>query len=130
MKPVIFACLLVVFAAGTACAQETPSEEKSDWQTRMKALIEEAKTQSQNIDTEEMMSAARADLQGIGDWEYRVEALSGDLEAQQALLNEWGTERWDVIWIKGDGKKMTVYMKRPVRTLTERALNLREMVAQ
>ena len=44
---------------------------------------------------------ATDDLSNIGDWEYRVVGLSytspDDLESQ---LNEYGTERWEVIWLE------------------------------
>lgn len=57
---------------------------------------------------------AADDLENIGDWEYRVVSLSftspEDLESQ---LNEFGNERWDVIWLEKSPQGFLAVLKKP-----------------
>ena len=57
---------------------------------------------------------ATEDLKNIGDWEYRVIGLSyaspADLEAQ---LNEFGNERWEVIWLEKTPEGFLAVLKKP-----------------
>ena len=57
---------------------------------------------------------AADDLENIGDWEYRVISLSysspNDLESQ---LNEFGNERWEVIWLENTSDGFLAVLKKP-----------------
>ncbi|MBT8082312.1 MAG: hypothetical protein KJP08_00650 [Gammaproteobacteria bacterium] len=57
---------------------------------------------------------AAEDLENIGDWEYRVINLSysspEDLESQ---LNEYGNERWEVIWLEESPDGFLAVLKKP-----------------
>jgi len=57
---------------------------------------------------------ATDDLEKIGDWEYRVENLSysspEDLELQ---LNEFGSEKWEVIWLERTPGGFLAVLKKP-----------------
>jgi hypothetical protein len=57
---------------------------------------------------------AAGDLENIGDWEYRVVSLSysspDDLESQ---LNEFGNERWEVIWLEDSPEGFLAVLKKP-----------------
>ena len=57
---------------------------------------------------------ATEDLENIGDWEYRVVDLSytspEDLETQ---LNEYGNERWEVIWLEESPSGFLAVLKKP-----------------
>ncbi len=57
---------------------------------------------------------AQDDIENLGDWEYRVEDVpfvtGADFAAQ---LNEFGNERWEVIWLERGQDGFTVIMKRP-----------------
>ena len=57
---------------------------------------------------------AAGDLENIGDWEYRVVSLSftspADLERQ---LNEFGNDRWDVIWLEESPQGFLAVLKKP-----------------
>ena len=57
---------------------------------------------------------AADDIENIGDWEYRVVELSftspEDLESQ---LNEFGNERWEVIWLEDSPAGFLAVLKKP-----------------
>lgn len=57
---------------------------------------------------------ASEDLENIGDWEYRVVDLSysspDELESQ---LNEFGNERWEVIWLERTPGGYLAVLKKP-----------------
>ncbi len=57
---------------------------------------------------------ATDDIENLGDWEYRVENLSysstDDLAAQ---LNEFGNEKWELIWIERTPDGLLVVLKKP-----------------
>ena len=57
---------------------------------------------------------AASDLENLGDWEYRVETIK--LETEQdfaATLNEFGNDRWEVIWLERTPGGFMVIMKKP-----------------
>ncbi|MGI9249171.1 MAG: hypothetical protein ACR2QI_09155 [Woeseiaceae bacterium] len=57
---------------------------------------------------------ATDDLENIGDWEYRVENISysspEDLELQ---LNEFGNDKWEVIWLESTPDGFLAVLKKP-----------------
>ena len=57
---------------------------------------------------------ATDDLENIGDWEYRVERLSFTTpEGLTAQLNEFGNDRWEVIWLESTPDGFLAIMKKP-----------------
>ena len=57
---------------------------------------------------------ATDDLENIGDWEYRVERLSFTTpEGLAAQLNEFGNDRWEVIWLESTPDGFLAIMKKP-----------------
>lgn len=57
---------------------------------------------------------AAEDIENIGDWEYRVVDLgytsSEDLQSQ---LNDFGNERWEVVWLEKSPGGFLVVLKKP-----------------
>ena len=57
---------------------------------------------------------ATEDLENIGDWEYRVETVAySSAEGFASLLNEYGNERWEVIWLERTPEGFLVVLKKP-----------------
>ena len=57
---------------------------------------------------------ATDDLENIGDWEYRVVSLSfRSPEDLQNQLNEFGNERWEVIWLEESPGGFLAVLKKP-----------------
>lgn len=64
---------------------------------------------------------ATADIENIGDWEYRILDLpNAATESLQDSLNELGNERWEVFWIENSGNVYRVMLKRPSRSYLNR----------
>ena len=63
---------------------------------------------------DESVQWATEDLKKIGDWEYRVlDVPRGSTADLEAVLNEAGAERWEVIWMEPTANGHAVVMKRP-----------------
>lgn len=60
------------------------------------------------------MQWASDDLKRIGDWDYRVVEI-GNLEATEfeAALNDFGAERWELVWMDKTLAGHTIVLKRP-----------------
>ena len=57
---------------------------------------------------------AADDIENIGDWDYRVEQLSfSSGEELASQLNEFGNEKWEVIWLERTPDGFLVVMKKP-----------------
>lgn len=57
---------------------------------------------------------ATDDIENIGDWEYQVVNLSYTSPADlQSQLNEFGNERWEVIWLEASPGGFLAVMKKP-----------------
>ena len=115
---VLFGALL---AAGSfaAVAQEAPEEltaEETDLWDQVRAWYDEAKEAGEQVPGD-IYDWIKQDLQGAGDWEYRVlqiEAASDELLQEE--LNLLGSERWECIWIQPQKKGLQLFLKRPVRS--------------
>ena len=81
-----------------------------------KALDELQRKYDELVDDklEDPVQWAQDDIENLGDWEYRVESLPfATAEEFTARLNEFGNERWEVIWLEREADGVTVIMKRP-----------------
>lgn len=60
------------------------------------------------------MQWASDDLKRIGDWDYRVVEV-GNLPAAEfeSALNEFGAERWELVWMEKTLAGHTIVLKRP-----------------
>ncbi len=57
---------------------------------------------------------ATSDIENIGDWEYRVENLSfSTAETFAEQLNEFGNDRWEVIWLEKTPDGYLIFLKKP-----------------
>ncbi|HNP64375.1 MAG TPA: hypothetical protein PKH39_10620 [Woeseiaceae bacterium] len=57
---------------------------------------------------------AAEDLENIGDWEYKVVNLAfRSPEDLQSQLNEFGNERWEVIWLEKSQGGFLAVLKKP-----------------
>ena len=57
---------------------------------------------------------AADDLENIGDWEYRVVSLTyRSPEELEAQLNEFGNERWELIWFEEAPDGFLAVLKKP-----------------
>ena len=57
---------------------------------------------------------AASDLENLGDWEYRIETIRLESEEEfAATLNEFGNDRWEVIWLERTPGGFMIIMKKP-----------------
>jgi hypothetical protein len=57
---------------------------------------------------------ASEDIKKIGDWQYKILDIGNVSGAEmETVLNEAGSERWEVIWIEKNLQGYAVFMKRP-----------------
>ena len=61
------------------------------------------------------ISWAEADIESLGDWEYRVVVLpdGGPPAALEEALNLLGQERWEAYWMESSRDGLRVFLKRP-----------------
>ena len=91
---------------GAATEQSTALEDIVD-------LYEEA----MKLAPDDPVEWAKDDIQKIGDWEYRVVVHAKAEPAElEAVLNEYGAERWEVFWVSESLSKITFYLKKPARS--------------
>lgn len=109
-RPLTVGLALLIVVAG--CGRERTEPSATD-----KALDElQAKYDELAGDKlDDPVQWASEDLENIGDWEYRVVDLSdgktgADLEA---VLNELGDERWELVWVEETSTGKRAILKRP-----------------
>jgi hypothetical protein len=101
-------CLVSVLSACENQSQESSAAQRTldELQTRYDELLKD------KVDVP--VDWATDDLENIGDWEYRVIRLSyrspEDLESQ---LNEFGNDRWEVIWLEEAPDGFLTVLKKP-----------------
>jgi len=106
-----FPATLIAFALLSGC--ESDSQESSaasraldDLQQKYDELVKD------KVDVP--VDWAAEDLENIGDWEYRVENLSySSPEDLASQLNEFGNERWEVIWLERTPGGFLAVLKKP-----------------
>ena len=103
-------CLILVFGVA-ACGRE------SDEPSAAEKALDELQSKYEELSQKELKDPvkwAAEDLENIGDWEYKVEALPLDsAEEFEAALNELGNDRWEVIWMEKNTVGYTVFLKKP-----------------
>lgn len=111
MRLLIFTGTLLLFHALSGCESDTQSASAAqralnELQSRYDELLKD------KVDVP--VDWAAADLENIGDWEYRVVRLSyRSAEELQDQLNEFGNERWEVIWLEESPGGFLAVMKKP-----------------
>ena len=61
----------------------------------------------------EAMQWAEADIENLGDWEYRIVELGDSSpESLAAELNALGDERWEAYWVESRPGGLRVFLKR------------------
>lgn len=112
-KTRLLAIAAAVFLGHMLSACQTESQEPSAAQ---RALDELQRKYDELIEdkVDVPVKWATADLENIGDWEYRVENLSytspEDLADQ---LNEFGNDKWEVIWLERTHEGYLAVLKKP-----------------
>ncbi len=96
----------------TAC-----NPEPQDEVTGVRKTVEKLQQQYDELMAErggDPVEWAASDLENLGDWEYRVETLRLTSEEEfAATLNEFGNDRWEVIWLERTPGGLMVIMKKP-----------------
>lgn len=111
MRFLIFTATLLLSQALSGCDSDTQSSSAAqraldELQSRYDELLKD------KVDVP--VDWAAADLENIGDWEYRVVSLSyRSAEELQDQLNEFGNERWEVIWLEESPGGFLAVMKKP-----------------
>ena len=109
-------------AAPTVCVCATLllagcNPEPQDEVTGVRKAVENLQQQYDELIAErggDPVEWAASDLENLGDWEYRVETIRLESEeAFAATLNEFGNERWEVIWLERTPGGFMVIMKKP-----------------
>lgn len=63
---------------------------------------------------EDPVQWAADDIENLGDWDYRVENLSySSAEDLAGQLNEFGNDRWEVIWLERTPDGFLAVLKKP-----------------
>ncbi len=111
MRFLIFAAAVLLCLALSGC--ENDSRESSAAQR----TLEELQNRYDELLKDKVdipVDWAAADLENIGDWEYRVVRLSyHSPEELQDQLNEFGNERWEVIWLEESPGGFLAVLKKP-----------------
>ena len=113
----VLGLLLVVSLSAPISSQEDPGDaaESGVWDD-VERLYESAKEAGERV-PKNIYDWIRADIEHLGDWEYRVVELeTSDAKSAEGKLNELGQERWECIWVQTSGKTTRFYLKRPVRS--------------
>ena len=94
-----------------ACDQRPGEPSQADKALQeLKQLYEEAKEKA----PDDPIEWAKEDLRRAGDWEYRVVSLPAENgESLEKQLNSYGSDRWEVFWVRDTGNTITIFMKRP-----------------
>ncbi|MGI9236884.1 MAG: hypothetical protein ACR2QZ_05775 [Woeseiaceae bacterium] len=107
----LFAATALLVQALSACESEfeEPSAARKafdELQQKYDELVEEK--------LEDPVQWAADDIENLGDWDYRVENLSfSSAEDLAAQLNEFGNDRWEVIWLERTPEGFLAVLKKP-----------------
>jgi len=108
MRYLVLVCCLAVFSG---CAED--SVEPTGAETALKKLQEKYdELVKEKID--DSVEWATDDLENIGDWEYEVASVSFlSAENLATELNEFGDEKWELIWMEKSADGYMIVLKRP-----------------
>ncbi|MBI2840492.1 MAG: hypothetical protein HYX75_19405 [Acidobacteria bacterium] len=108
---ILAAVLLVPLSTGSAGAEEAP-----DVWTQVKKLYEKAKAAGDTVPSD-VSEWVRQDLQNMNKWEYRIETLQAPGDQLLAKkLNDLGTEAWECFHVEREGKSVTLFCKRRMKS--------------
>lgn len=109
-RPIIVVALSLAYLT-SACQSEL--EEPSS----VREAIDELQRKYDEVVADKMddpVQWAADDIENLGDWEYRVENLSySSTENLAEQLNDFGNDRWEVIWLERTPKGFLVVLKKP-----------------
>lgn len=101
------ACCLALAACGSGSEESSPTDRALD---ELQQKYDEHLKDKVDVPVD----WAKEDLENIGDWEYKVVSLSytspDELETQ---LNEFGNDRWEVIWLEEKPGGFLAILKKP-----------------
>ena len=110
-----FFLLIAAISAVTGLSACNP--EPQDEVTGVRKAVENLQQQYDELIAEragDPVEWAANDIENLGDWEYRVEALPFESEESLAeRLNELGNDRWEVIWLEPRPNGFMVILKKP-----------------
>lgn len=107
----LVALLLVPFSAREASGEEAP-----DVWTQVKKLYEKAKAAGDTVPSD-VSEWVRQDLQNMNKWEYRIDTLQSPSDQLLAKnLNDLGTEAWECFHVDREGKSVTLFCKRRMKS--------------
>ncbi len=103
---------ILIVAFGLSACSESPQEPNA-----AQRAIDELQQKYDDLlkDKVDMpVDWASEDLENIGDWEYRVENIAFSTADEFAnQLNEYGNDRWEVIWLEKTPNGYLAFMKKP-----------------
>ena len=114
----LLVCLSTTTAYGQAdeeaVADEAADEEAQSLTERALEELQQRYDDLTESDLDAPVEWAQEDIENIGDWEYKIiEIDKMPAEELEAMLNELGNDRWEVIWIDPSLTGMTIYLKKP-----------------
>ncbi len=116
--------ITLFLASVLACfAEGGPKKEDESYLEKFKKLYDEQLKDAKKLYEDKVEAGTKSkdwilkDVEGIGDWEYKVVKLeSGEAAELETLLNGLGNERWQCFWVEASEKGRTFFFKRPKRT--------------
>ena len=113
MQSRCFGAVAFAFVALVLSACENESAEPS---AAERALAEVQKKYDELVkeQVDGSVQWATEDIENIGDWEYKVESLTfSSPEELAAELNEFGNEKWELVWLDRTPGGFLVVLKKP-----------------
>lgn len=110
-RTLVFSGMFLIGSCLTACDSDTQEPSAAD------RALDELQRQYDELVKDKVdipVDWAADDLENIGDWEYRVEDLSySSPEDLASQLNDFGNERWEVIWLERTPDGFLAILKKP-----------------
>jgi hypothetical protein len=109
--------LLALLAMLICCGALSSCQNESDEPSAAQRALDELQSKYDDLIKDKVdvpVDWAAEDLENIGDWEYRVVTLAyRSPEELEAQLNEFGNERWEVIWLEESPGGFLAVLKKP-----------------
>tara|TARA_R110002096_G_scaffold57426_2_gene145615 strand:- start:24685 stop:25113 length:429 start_codon:yes stop_codon:yes gene_type:complete len=104
-------------AAAVFCLSFTGCQNESQQPSAAERALDELQSKYDELLKDKVdvpVDWATEDLENIGDWEYRVVDLAySSSEDLQSQLNNFGNDRWEVIWLEKSPGGFLVVLKKP-----------------